>query len=217
MGDRSSEDVVRVSDQLVASYASVSTATIHEASGGRGALSPEIRPLARGMSITGPVVTVQSRPGDNLLLHQAIYVAHPGDVLVVDCAGYTEAGQWGGIMMEAALARGIAGLITNGAVRDSDEIISRGFPVFARGICIKGTTKHGGGTINGRVVMDGVVIEPGDLARADSDGVVVVAKNDAEDVLAMSWQRDEREAAIVEALRAGKTTLDLYGFDTSNG
>src|SRR5690606_13115284 len=120
----------RVSAERIAGFAAIQTATILEAQGGRGGAASTVRALSREMSLCGPALTIRMPPADNLALHQAIYLAEPGDVLVVDCGGFREAGQWGGILMEAARARGIAGLITNGSVRDTDELITAGFPVF---------------------------------------------------------------------------------------
>ena len=111
--------IKRVSLETLDKYNGLSSATVHEASGGKGALSSRIKPLSPKMRVLGPAVTVELRPGDNLMLHKAIYVAKPGDVIVADAKGYTEAGAWGEIMAVAAKERGIAGLVFNGAVRDS--------------------------------------------------------------------------------------------------
>ena len=115
-------------------------------------------------------------------------------------------------MTEAAQQRGINGLVTDGAVRDTDEIIEMGFPLFCQGISIKGTTKTCLGAINHPIDFSGVRIEPGDLIVGDSDGVVVVAREDAADVLKKAEQREEKERKVISELRQGKTTLELYGF-----
>ena len=112
----------RVSPEIVEQYKSLSSATVHEASGGRGALSSRIKPIDPHMRICGTAVTVKVRPGDNLMLHKAIYVAKPGDVIVADAQGFVEAGAWGEVMTVAAQARSIGGLIFNGAIRDTREI-----------------------------------------------------------------------------------------------
>lgn len=203
----------RVAADLVAAFSAIQSATIHEAQGGVGAVVADIRPLDRAMSLCGPALTIKTPPGDNLALHQTLYLAEPGDVLVVECGGYTEAGQWGGILMEAAKARGVAGLITNGSVRDTDELIAGGFPVFSRGISMKGTAKNpGGARIGEPLVFGGVAIAPGDLVRADADGIVFVAKNEAPDVLAKSRARIAKEEEFTRRIRNGESTLDLYGF-----
>lgn len=204
--------IQRVSPELVNKYQGLSSATIHEASGGKGALSSRIKPIYPAMRVCGPAVTVKVRPGDNLLLHKAIYVAQPGDVIVADADGYLEAGPWGEIMAVAALARGIAGLIINGCVRDAEAMNERGFAVFACGLCIKGTEKTALGLINHPLNLDNITIHPGDLVLGDRDGVVVVKREEALEVYQKSMAREEKEAKIKERLRNGETTLDIYGF-----
>ena len=205
-------DIERVSKDLIESMKALPTATIHEAYGGKGAVSHYIKPIKAGMKLCGPVITVKARPGDNLIVHKAIYVARPGDVLLVDTSSFVEAGFWGAIMTEAAKLRGIAGLVTDGAVRDTDEIAEMGFPVFCQSFSIKGTTKTCLGSINHPITFEGVNVEPGDLIIGDSDGVVMVAQRDVPGVLEAARQREKKERRIFSELRQGKTTLELYGF-----
>lgn len=202
----------RVPRELVERYRGLSSATVHEAAGGRGALSSWIKPVFPAMKVCGPAVTVKVRPGDNLILHKAIYVAQAGDVIVADAEGFREAGPWGEIMTVAALARGIAGLIINGSVRDAEAIDALGFPVFSCGLCIKGTEKTSLGLINHPLAMDNVIIHPGDLVIGDCDGIVAVPGEEAEDVLRNALAREEKEKTIKERLRQGESTLDIYGF-----
>ena len=131
----------RVAPEIVEQFKSISSATAHEASGGRGALSSRIKPVDPRMRVCGPAVTVKVRPGDNLMLHKAIYVARPGDVIVADAQGFVEAGAWGEIMTVAAQARSLAGLVFNGGIRDAAEIAQLGFPAFSVGLSIKGTER----------------------------------------------------------------------------
>lgn len=205
------QDIERVSEELVQAASQISTATLHEAYNQNGAFCSDIRPIRLGMKLCGPVITVESRPGDNIIVHKAIYVAKPGDVLLVDTGSYVEGGFWGGIMTEAAKQRKIAGLVTNGSVRDTDEIGQMDFPVFSKGRSIKGTTKECLGTINHDMVFSGIQVNPGDLIAADSDGVVVISREDVAEVLEKAVQRDEKEKRFVEDIRSGKTTLDLFG------
>lgn len=205
-------DIQRVPRDLVDSIKNYPTATIHEAYGARGALDCHIKPIHVDMKLCGPVVTVKARPGDNLIIHKAIYVAHPGDVLLVDTTAYLEGGFWGGIMAVAALQRGIAGLVTDGSVRDTAEMTKMGFPVFSQGISIKGTTKTCLGSINHPIQFQGVDIHPGDLIAGDADGVVVISREDVPEVLIKAKEREEKELKIMEDLKKGKTTLALYGF-----
>jgi len=189
------------------------TATVHEASGGGGALPSGIKPISEGMGLCGPAVTVKTRPGDNLIIHKAIYVARAGDVLVVDSGEYVEAGPWGGIMTTAAKQRKIEGLVINGSVRDSAEIIQMDFPVFSKGLSIKGTSKALGGLINHPISIGNVVINPGDIVLGDRDGVVVIPRQDAEEICKRCQRRSEKERDITEKLKAGHSTLELYGFN----
>jgi 4-hydroxy-4-methyl-2-oxoglutarate aldolase len=204
--------IQRVSPELVDRYRSLSSATIHEASGGKGALSSRIKPISPEMKLCGPVITLKIRPGDNLMLHKVIYVAEPGDVIVADAGGYTEGGVWGEIMTIAAQTRGIAGLVFNGGVRDGELIAGLGFPVFACTLCIKGTEKVSLGPINHPLNLDNITINPGDLIFGDRDGLVIVAREEAQKVLEKSVAREEKEKVIIERLRRGETTLDIYGF-----
>ena len=205
--------ISRPAQNLVQELADFETATVHEAYGGKGALSCDIKPIDPSGRVCGPAVTVSGRPGDNLILHKAIYVAEPGDVLVATVGGYTEAGPWGEIMTVAAQARGIAGLIIDGSVRDSRSIIDLRFPVFSKSLSIKGTTKDSLGLINHTISIGGVSINPGDLILGDCDGVVVVARQDLSEVLAQCKLRREKEKKIKEELKKGKSTLELLGFD----
>lgn len=204
--------IPRVSVELVNQYQGVGSATVHEASGQRGALSHRIKPIAPTMRVCGPAVTVKVHPGDNLMLHKAIYVARPGDVIVADADGYMEGGAWGEIMAVAAQQRGIAGLVFNGVVRDAEPIAELGFPVFCLGLSIKGTEKISLGLINHPLNFDNITIQPGDLVLGDRDGVVVVKREEAQEVLQKSLARDEKERGIKERLKRGETTLDMLGF-----
>jgi len=205
-------DIKRVSEGLVQSMKAIPTATIHEAYGCKGAVSHNIKPIRTGMKLCGTVIPVKTHPGDNLIVHKAIYAAQPGDVLLVDTSSFVEAGFWGGIMTEAALQIGIAGLVTDGAVRDTDEIAQMNFPIFSKGISIKGTTKTCLGSINHSIIFDGVMVQPGDVIVGDSDGVVIVARKDVSAVIEKAREREEKEEKILSQLRQGKTTLELYGF-----
>ena len=205
-------NIQRVSVELINQYKELSSATIHEASGGKGALSHRIKPISPEMKVCGPVVTVKVRPCDNLILHKAIYVAQKGDVIVADAEGYMEAGAWGEIMAVAAHHRGIGGLVFNGMVRDSQAMSELGFPVFSCGLSIKGTEKTSLGWINHPLNLDNITIFPGDLILGDRDGLVVVKREEAQEVLQKSLAREEKEKGIKERLKRGESTLDIYGF-----
>src|SRR5437879_315119 len=163
-------------DPLIGEFLKQTSATVHEAMGRRGALPGAIKPVSPAMRMCGPAFTVDSPPMDNLLLHQAIYAASPGDVLVVRVAGYYEAGYCGESMGVPTQACGPSGLVIDCGVRDSLELTAMNFPTFSRWLCIKGTLKHGGGALNKPLTIGSIVIQPGDIVIGDADGVVVVPR-----------------------------------------
>lgn len=186
-------------------------ATVYEAQGAKGALDSGIKPIDPRSRIVGPALTVDTRPADNLMLHYALLKARPGDVLVVDAKGFLEAGLWGDVLTAAALKVGLAGLVINGAVRDADAIVEMGFPVFCRGLCIKGTGKVHAGKINVPVCIGDVVIRPGDIVVGDRDGLVIVSADEVEFVLARASARETKEDEFRAAIERGISTAELLG------
>lgn len=200
----------RPSEALLDQFADYcESALLHEALGKQGALTGAFRPAWPGARLLGSALTVQGVPQDNLMLHIAISVARPRDVLVAAVNEFTEGGLWGEIATVAAQQRGVAGLLTDGAVRDTEAIARLGFPVFSRGISIKGTTKRQKGTINHPIPIGGVMVCPGDIIVGDADGVVVVPLARAERTLEAARQIRQRESEILREIKAGKLTLDL--------
>lgn len=202
-------------NDLIAALCDLGSATVHEAQGCRGALCSGIKPIDTRRRLGGRALTVDAVPGDNLIFHHALLKARPGDVLVVDAKGYLEAGPWGDILSEAAMLRGLAGLVIDGAVRDAEAIEEMGFPVFCRGLSIKGTGKNQPGKVGEPIVIGGAVVRTGDVIVGDRDGVVVVASEDAESVLDQARRRAEKEAAFRQSLREGRTTVELLGLDSA--
>jgi len=196
---------------LAARLLAFGTATICEAAPTARIVGLPLRPLAPGMAAAGTAVTVRCRPGDNLALHRAIAAAGSGDLLVVDYGGSTESGPFGEIMALACQVRNIAGLVIDGSVRDSMQIVEMGFPVFARGLNIRGTVKQDRGEVGGTITLGGARIAPGDLVVADADAVIVLPAADAAQALAASKRRAEAEARMMERLRDGETTLTILG------
>ncbi len=192
------------------------SSTLHEAAGQIGALPSGIKPIAHGMRLDGPAFTVSSPPANNLWLHKAIAEATTGDILVVEVGGHYEAGYWGEIMTVAAQARGVVGLVIDGCVRDAEQITALGFPVCSRGLCIRGTDKDTAttppGSLNEPIEIGDVTISPGDLIVGDGDGVVAIPSDRVEEVFEKSRERLDKEAAVMERLRRGETTLDIYGW-----
>jgi 4-hydroxy-4-methyl-2-oxoglutarate aldolase len=184
-------------------------ATLYESAGRQGMVDPSIRPAWSGAKVCGPAVTVKGAPGDNLMLHHAVAVAPPGSVIVGDIGSYMLAGAWGEILTAAAQARNIAGVVVNGAVRDIEAIAQRLFPVFSRGLAIGACTKEKIGELNVPLVFGGAVIRPGDILLGDADGLVVIAKQDADEIYHAAMVRREREKQIMADLAGGKTTIEI--------
>jgi 4-hydroxy-4-methyl-2-oxoglutarate aldolase len=190
----------------------VSAATLHEAYGRRGALPSQLKPLDPLMRISGPALPVRCPPGDNLWIHRAMVAAQPGDVLVVDCGEGDEFGYWGGIMATSAVALKLGGLVITGGVRDSLELLELGLPTFSGRICIQGTGKDpdSDGAVGEPVRIGNVTVRKGDLIVGDADGLVVVPAQDAARIVQAGRERDAKEAAILERVRAGEPTLEVY-------
>jgi len=210
----SRRDIDRVSAAVVTAARALPSATLHEAGGKIGALPSIIKPVAAAFRCCGPALTVHSPGGDNLWLHRALEIAQPGDVLVVHVSGVYDHGYWGEIMTTMAKARGLAGLVIDGCVRDGVLLEQIGFPVFARGLCIRGTAKDYGATgwLNAPVLVGDVPVSAGDLVVGDADGVVVVPRLRAAKIVAKSQQRERDEAAVLKRLEAGESTMQVYGF-----
>ena len=208
------KDIARVSAADVKAASGLGVASLHEAAGKIGVLPSAIKPVTRGLTLCGPAVTVSAPGGDNLWFHRAIYQAQPGDVLVVHVGNHYDHGYWGEVMSTAAQARGLGGLVVDGCVRDGVLLEEIGFPVWARGLCIRGTGKDFGaiGWINAPIIMGGTVVQPGDLIVGDGDGVVCIPRERASDVIAAAAKREADELEICDRLRGGATTLDIYGW-----
>ena len=207
-------DIERVPPEQVVSASQFPVATLHEAAGKIGALPSILKPTSVSFQLCGPAVTVDSPGGDNLWIHRALYVAQPGDVLVVHVSGVYEHGYWGEIMSTAAQVRGLGGLVIDGCVRDAMLLERIGFPVFARGLCIRGTGKdfNGHGRINGRILFGDVTVSPGDLIVGDRDGVVAIPRARVPDVIESAIQRADMEEGVLERLQRGESTMSIYGW-----
>lgn len=206
--------IERVEASVVEAARTLPAATLHEAGGKIGALPAAIKPVAPGFRICGTAITVHSPGGDNLWLHRALVLAQPGDVLVVYTSGVYEHGYWGEVMTTAAKVRGLAGLVIDARVRDADLLEQIGFPVFSRGLSIRGTGKDYGaiGWINEPVLIGNVTVNAGDLIVGDRDGVVAIPRARAADVVEMAAKREADEAAICRRIEAGETTMQIYNF-----
>lgn len=179
----------------------------------QGVMDTAIKPVDSKMKMVGRAFTAQCYPGDNLALHQAIYAAHPGDVLILDVHGYSKAGHFGDIMATACQQYGLAGVVIDGSCRDSEDIRSLGFPVFVRGFNPSGTVKESLAKLNVPVHCGGILVNPGDIIFGDCDGVVVVPSQQEDQVFEKALDKYQHEQEIIEELLTGKTTLEIYGFD----
>jgi 4-hydroxy-4-methyl-2-oxoglutarate aldolase len=195
--------------ELIDQFRALGAATVHEASGKKGAVDPVIKPITRGVRICGPAFTVQCHPRDNLMLHKALERAQPGDIIVASVGGYYEGGYFGGLMATSAVARHLGGVAIDGCIRDSEEIIRMGFPIFCRGFCIRGTTKTVLGTINHPVLFGDVMVHPGDLILGDDDGIVVIDRTECKAVLEKSIERTEGEKKKSMQLAAGVSSVEF--------
>ena len=200
-----------ITQEQISRLCAFGSATIHEAQGGTGAFDNGMKPLDPASRLAGPAFTVDMRPADNLMLHYALLKARPGDVLVVDAKGFLEAGPWGDILTLQAIKSGLAGLVIHGCVRDATQIIEAGFPVFCRGLSIKGTGKNQPGRINVPLHIGDALIHPGDIVVGDRDGLVVVRAGEVTEVIARSAAREAKEAEMREAIEKGGTTAELLG------
>lgn len=198
------------SNHFIARALALGTSTLYEASGLSCAVDPAIRSIWPGASIVAPAFPVQCSPGDNLAIHIAMEHAPRGSVLVVGTDNFV-AGYWGEVLTVAAEAAGIAGLVIDGGVRDIAALARRQFPVFSRGISVRGTVKASAPSIGQPMRFTGVPVIAGDWVVADDDGVIVLPSVEFERVLAAGEKRAVKEAEMMRALEQGATTLDLMG------
>jgi 4-hydroxy-4-methyl-2-oxoglutarate aldolase len=186
-------------------------ATVHEAQGRTGLLRPYMRPIYPAARVGGSAVTVLCTPGDNLMIHAALSVVQPGDVLVVATTSDSTDGMFGELLGESCRAHGVLGLVIDAGIRDTTELTAMDFPVWAKAVSAQGTVKATPGWVNVPMVCAGQTVSPGDVIIGDADGVVVVPRSEAAAVAAASEQRLAKETASRARLKAGELGIDMYG------
>ncbi|RXT00617.1 RraA family protein [Ammoniphilus sp. CFH 90114] len=188
---------------LVSSLKEFPTCNLADVMGRFHVMDPGIQPVDRQMKLAGHAVTVQCRPGDNLMLHKALEVAKPGDILVVNTNGNTTSAVFGELMCRTAMGAKLGGIVVDGAVRDVLALSEQGFPTFSRSVCASGCDKDGPGEINYSIASGGVSVQPGDIIVGDADGVVVIPLAEAKTVLEKVRVHMANEHKRIEEINSG--------------
>ena len=203
-------EIDRADAAVIDGLARAGVATIHEAMGRTGLMASRMRPIQQDRCIAGSAVTVSIPPADNWMIHVALELVQPGDILVVSPFSPSDAGYFGDLLAESAQALGVAGLVIDAGVRDVRDLRRMGFPVWSSAVCAWGTVKETLGWVNVPITCAGAIVNPGDVIVADDDGVVVVPRQNAAEALAASERRVADEEEKRQALRKGELSLDLY-------
>ncbi|MCM2292645.1 RraA family protein [Allorhizobium sp. BGMRC 0089] len=194
----------KIEAKWVEAFRALPVANVSDVMSRMTAAGPALRPYYTGGTMTGAAVTVKARPGDNLMVHKALDIAEPGDIVVVDAGGDLTNAIIGELMVAHAAQRGLGGIVIFGAIRDSAELQAGSFPVFAAGVTHRGPYKDGPGEVNVPISLNGMVIHPGDLICGDADGVLSVPIDAAEAIFAAATKKHQAETAQMANIKIGK-------------
>ena len=203
------DEFERPDPKFIQKLKAIPTSILSDAMGRYGGMTHEIKPIGRGFEMAGPAYTIRSYVKDNLMVHYALKMANPGDILVVEAGGYPEGAFWGELMSVMAKRKGLGGIVLDTGVRDRNRIQEIGFPIFARSVIPVGTLKDSPGSINIPIQCGGLVVNPGDIVVGDDDGVIVIPKGDTGLVLEKAFEILKKEEEIRQRMASGEELFDI--------